>query len=112
MNIYELAARHSTPDEMAKLIADMLEDQLGNRRRVAESIGCTQADLQGKFKRVRKAFALAARDAEGLWFEAAMAQYSGRCRDAHDFIAQKRGPDGECPPSFLDGLIAMSGGAK
>ena len=47
----------------AKLIADMLEDQLGNRRRVAESIGCTQADLQGKFKRVRKAFALAVEDA-------------------------------------------------
>lgn len=63
-------------------------------------------------KEHRKAFALAARQAEGLWFEAAMAQYSGRCRDAHDFIAQKQGPDGECPPSFLDGLIAMSGGAK
>ena len=63
-------------------------------------------------KEHRKAFALAARDAEGLWFEAAMAQYSGRCRDAHDFIARKRGHDGECPPSFLDGLIAMSGGAK
>jgi hypothetical protein len=26
MNIYELAARHSTPDEMAKLIADMAEE--------------------------------------------------------------------------------------
>lgn len=26
MNIYELAARHSTPDEMAKLIADMSEE--------------------------------------------------------------------------------------
>ena len=26
MNIYELAARRSTPDEMAKLIADMAEE--------------------------------------------------------------------------------------
>lgn len=63
-------------------------------------------------KEHRKAFALAARQAEGLWFEAAMAQYSGRCADARGFIAQKQGPNGECPPSFLDGLIAMSGGAK
>lgn len=59
-------------------------------------------------KEHRKAFALAARESSGLWFEAAMAQYSGKCRDAHDFIDQKRGPDGECPPSFLDSLIAMS----
>lgn len=57
----------------------------------------------------RKAFALAARESSGLWFEPAMAQYSGKCRDAHDFIAQKRGPDGGHSPSFLDGLIAMSG---
>lgn len=52
----------------------------------------------------RKMFAQTAMK-EGIWFEPAMAQYSGKAHDVHDFIDQQRSENGEYKNSFLDLML-------
>lgn len=57
----------------------------------------------------RKAFAIAGRSEPGLWFEVAMAQYTGGCASAAEYIDAKRSATGEYPHALTDQLLAECG---
>jgi len=89
---------------MQEGIRRMFFDYKRDYQRLYDSVCASVPDEPHGSKEHRKAFALAAKSS-GIWFEPAMLQYSGKCRDAHHFVWQKRDDNGSYPPSFLDYLI-------
>jgi len=102
------------PEEMQKQalgwqekIQRLLHDYRVQYDTLLTAVSCLTGTEPGS-KEHRKAFALTAQKV-GIWFEPAMAQYSGKTKDALDFIEQKKGPNGDFQNSFLDYLLKVAG---